>query len=314
MKRYLFYLLFALISVHEMQCTSLVYNIKIRRTFAGLAMLLHDSAKLKWVATIVPTVYWREAHIIKPQSSSNVFDKRIAGGALFNLRYVPSRHWWLEATTAVQRESVKTTGTSNFTASRAGFDDFVLAGGYNFFLPHSFQLSFYGLAGFPIRKKITPYDVNGPLVGIRFYGIGGGTELSYGTQFSQEQTLAAIAQLRVIYYFPRCWQPILPPGGRIQPGFQTDAVFSLRYRYKRTLLETGYNPTFYTGQATITPPIKTLVKPTVRHGVYVNVNHLCKRVSIMDNPLAVGAGLIYNRLGALHLNYIAAVSYFTVLF
>ena len=128
MKRYLslFLLTFPL------QGTSLVYNLKIRRSFTGLATFLKLKKKTNYVFSALPVFYYRKAHFIIDRTDTDITDERLGGGSIFNFR-VPSKHWWAEATTAVHRESVKVIGTNNFSTARTGIDDIILAAGYNAF-------------------------------------------------------------------------------------------------------------------------------------------------------------------------------------
>ena len=279
-----------------MQGTTLVYNLRIRRTFGGLGTLLKLEKDVLWIATAVPIFYRRTAHIISERFKTDVFDKRIGGGSVFNLRYVPSRTWWFEATTAVQKESLKTRGTSNFRASRAGFDDVVLAGGYNAFPSKDMQVTLYGLAGFPTRRSVTIQESEDRLVGTRFYAVGFGNELSYSFINSPKNLFAGILQVRFIHFFTRRWEPILGPGSKIRPGQTTDILLAFRYRHKLTVVETGYNPTIFTSQAFLLPGETVRAGTQVRHGTYLNVLHLFKNGYVINTPIALGGGFLFNRL------------------
>ncbi len=286
-----------LLSMVPLWGTTLVYNLRIRRTFSGLGTFIKlEEKKAIWAFTSVPIFYRRTAHVISERFETDVFDKRIGGGSVFNLRYVPSPNWWFEGTTAIQKESVKTRGTSNFRASRAGFDDVVLAGGYNTFPSKKTQVTLYGLAGFPTRQRVTLQESEDRLVGTRFYALGCGSEASYSFSHSPNQVFSGIVQLRFIHFFTRRWDPILAPGSKIQPGQTTDILLAFRYRYKLTVVETGYNPTIFTNQAILLPKEAVKAGTQVRHGTYLNVLHLFKNGYFIKKPIAFGGGFLFNRL------------------
>lgn len=305
----------SIFSMQSMLCTSLVYNLKIRRVFSGFGTLISHGVQLKhpvWLASAVPIFYHRTGHFINERFGTNICEKRLGGGAIFNVRYIPSRSWWAEVTTAVEKETVHTRGTANFCASRTGLDDIVFSAGYNTFPSEESQVTIYGLAGFPTRTRVTAQEAQDRLVGTRFYGLGGGLEGSYSFINTQEKMLAGILQVRTIYFFPRCWEPIIP--GRIHPGFLTDLLLSLRYRTGRTAFETGYNPTFYTGQALILPTETIRSRPAVRHGCFASVMHLSKRLKFFDKPVAVGTGIIVSRLGRFDATAVSWWGNITVIF
>ncbi len=166
-------------------------------------------------------------------------------------------------------------------------------------------MTLYGLAGFPTRTKVTLQEAQDRLVGTRFYALGGGIEGSYSFIKSKEKLLAGIIQIRTIHFFSRSFQPVLPPGGKIQPGQGTDILLSIRYRKDFTLFETGYNPTIFTNQAVILPNETLETKTAVRHGTYANIAHLTK-IRIFGKRLAVGAGFLFSRLSRLDLNNVSA--------
>ncbi len=306
-------IIFILYATRELQSTSLVYNIKIRRSFAGIGAFLKRDRTEAWVLSTVPTIYHRTAHIVTPAFGTDVHTKRFGGGAIFNARYITSRYWWAEATTAVQKESAKSRGTADFCTSRTGLDDIVLAAGHNMFYREHTQFTLYGLVGFPTRWRTTRFDAQDPLVGTRFYGLGGGAELSYRLLSREEEHLAGILQVRAIHFFTRDWETIFGPGGRIQPGELVDVLLSFRYHQGRTAIETGYNATLFINQAALLPTETIKTKPALRNGTYLNVMHLLKQ-TLCDKAIALGAGFQYNRLGRFDANgYLGWVN-FTIIF
>ncbi len=308
MKRYLslFLLTFPL------QGTSLVYNLKIRRSFTGLASFVKFKKKFNYVFTSLPVFYYRKAHFIIDRTDTDITDERIGGGSIFNFR-VPSKHWWAEVTTAVHKESVSATGTHYFKASRIAFDDIVLAAGYNAFPTKDHQITIYGLTGFPTTRKLEATDEQRPLVGTRFFALGGGAEYSYSYINTPNTLLAGIIQVRALHFFTREAEALLGPCGRLQPGQSIDLLLSLRYRHKRTVLETGYNPTFFVNSAVLLPDETISGTTLIRHGGYISVVHLTQ-LSIGSSPLAIGGGLVYNRIKDLNSHNVIAFLNFTIAF
>lgn len=297
-----------------LQATSLVYNLKIRRTFTGIQAFLKQDKKTVWVASGVPITYYRTAHIQNETLKTDIRTKRFGGGAILNLRCIPSKYWWAEATTAVHKEHLRSCGSRHLCASRGGFDDVVLATGRNWFYKDDLQLGLYGLAGFPTTWKASSFDAQEGLVGTRFYALGGGGELSYSFISTEQKTFAGILQIRAIHFFNREWETILGPGGEIQPGNIIDTLFALRYRYKRTVLETGYNATIFANQAVSTPQRRIESKTGLRNGVYVSGMHLLEHASFGGKPVAIGGGFQFNRVGRLDANSYLAWANITVIF
>lgn len=308
------YLLLAL-GIPSFICgTSLVYNLKIRRTFTGFSSSLALGNKAIWVGSAVPIVYFRTAHIQKPDLGMDVHSKRYGGGAILNLRYIPSRFWWAEGTTAIQKESLSSKGTATFNTSRTGFDDIVFAAGHNFFFGDAAQWTFYGLAGFPTKWQDTRFDSQESLVGSRFYSIGGGAEFSYNITQHEEKSLAGILQVRAIHFFNRKWEAVLGPQGVIQPGQLIDLLTSIRYRHNRTSVESGYNATFFVDQAALLPQRQIKSKTALRNGIYISAMHLLEHVKLVGKPTAIGCGFQFNRLGVFDANSYLAWLNITIIF
>ncbi len=206
----------------------MVYNLKVRRVF-NIAPLL-ERMKSRWPVTAVPIFFTRSRHIVEERTDLDTCEKRRAGGSLFNVRYVASKHWWAEATTGIAKDHGKFSGTDTFHASRVGLDDIVVSGGYRHFICKKGQAVVYGLAGFPTRRKVELSDRHGPLVGSRVYNVGFGLEGSYSFISELKRSCAAIVQSRFIHGFNRSWFPILPKDAKIQPGNFTDLLFTLQFR------------------------------------------------------------------------------------
>ncbi len=307
-------LIIPLLCLPSLHGTSLVYNLKIRRTFAGIGSFIKHGDKAAVVFSGLPIIYHRTAHVINPDFLTDVHTKRLGGGAILNLRYIPSKCWWAEITTAVEKESLSSKGTATFSTSRTGFDDVVLAAGRNFFIGEEAQYTMYGLAGFPTKWSISRFDALDGLVGTRFYSVGGGAELSYRFLHTEHSSVAGVIQLRAIHFFDRSWEAIFGPGGRIQPGQLIDLLFSARYLRRLTSVETGYNPTFFVDQAALLPTQTIQSKTAVRHGVYLSVMHLLEHHRLFDKPIALGAGFNFNRLGRFDANSYLAWLNITLIF
>jgi len=267
---------------------TLVYNLRVRRIF-NVPFILEQLKKPRKVFSAVPVYFSRTSHITEERTGLDIAEKRRAGGSLLNLRYVPSKHWWLEATTAIATDHAHFKGTDTFDASRAGLDDIVFAGGYRYICGKS-QLVGYGLVGFPSTRKITRCDRITPLLGTRFYNIGFGVEGSYSFVSELKRSCAVIAQYRLIHGFNRNWFPILPKGSKIQPGNVQDILLTLQYRKRRTLFEGGYNATIFTNQAVMLSNQTIETESSTRHGGYVAVSHAWLD-ALYGKPFICGAGL-----------------------
>lgn len=270
--------------------TSLVYNMKIRRLFS-LNASVFTKKKSNIVASVVPIIYKRKRHIIQEDLNINSCEKSLIGGSILNIRYVSGKLWWLEATTGIEKESVRYKGTLNFHNSRTGLDDIILSGGYNIAPNDRSQISFYGLAGFPTRTKITALERENTLVGTRFFSLGLGTEFSYSFINKLKQSLIAIAQLRFIHFFDRSWFPVLPKDAKIRPGNTTDILLTLQYRKRKNIIETGYNPTFFTNQAVLLKQQTIKTQGIVRESFYLTFSHLFKEFPVLKIPGLIGGGI-----------------------
>ncbi len=271
---------------------TLVYNLKVRRIFNIPVVLERIKHRLPF--SVVPIYFTRTSNIIDERTNLDVCEKRRAGGMLLNQRFIPGKHWWFEMTTGIETDHGTFTGTKNFHAQRAGLDDIVFEMGYRHFIGKKGQAVLYGLAGFPTRRKITLCDQFGPLVGTRLYNLGFGFEGSYSFKDELRRSVALIGQGRFIHGFDRNWFPILPKGSKIQPGNVTDLLFTFQYREKRTIFETGYNPTFFTNQALIFPTQKIKVDSFVRHSFYASLQHVWLK-GLFGKSTIIGTGFNINK-------------------
>lgn len=272
-KFFLIKLLFvSLLFQSSLQAVTLVYNLRIRRAFNISGLL--EQKRTVWPISVVPIFYVRNSHgVIDIQNNTTVDEKRRVGGALFNARCVPNKHWFVEATTGLETDHGSFKGKHGFEASRTGLDDLVLSGGYRYFCGENVQLVAYGVAGLPLRRKIEEDDKFTPLVGTRLYTLGIGGEASYSFFSSKAHSCAAIFQGRFLHSFNRSWFPILPEGSKIQPGNVSDLFFILQMRYKLTVFELGYDLTLFTNQAIILPIKKIDANTQVRHSGVATVSH-----------------------------------------
>lgn len=274
---------------------TLVYNLRVRRTFAVASRLRKEDRSIL-VPSLVPIFQNRKRHIVTDNFGKHVdvTDNRAIGGALIDFHIIPTQRWWAEITTGVEREHAHIRGTTNASTSRSGVDDIVLTAGGNFYPINHGQVTFYGLLGLPTRLKVGAIEQFGTFVGTRFFTLGAGAELSYGFIDTIPRSLDFIAQGRFLHIFNRTFEPILPPCDKIQPGNVSDLLLTLQYREKRHIFELGYNPTFFTNQALL---LKTgdITTPTyIRNAGYVSYAHLFKRGSIIKKPLLIGGGLNYS--------------------
>jgi hypothetical protein len=274
--------------VQQGDATTLVYNMRIRRVF-NVSPLLGPKKPL-FVPIAVPIIARRDRDIVIARSRTDVVEKRSISGTLFNFRYIPSKDWWFELTSGIEREQTHTTGTTTINARRTGLDDIVLAGGHNLFFGDNTQFVLYGLCGFPARHKVTLQEIFDPLVGTRFFSVGAGSEISYRFLRTDNAALIGVLQARCIHFFSRRWEPILPADAKIQPGNVTDILCALQYRYRLNLFEVGYNPTIFTDQAIVLPTETIRTNTFVRNSYYVNYAHLWKRGLFGKKPLILGAG------------------------
>ena len=310
-KKVLVFAAFLLSNTSFLRAVTLVYNMKVRRIFVVSQVL--ERAKNRLLATVVPIYFSRSRKLFNERTGLDGCEKRRAGGALFNFRYVPNKHWWFELTTGIETDHGTFTGTDPFHASRTGFDDIVLSGGYRHFWGKRCQLVAYGLAGFPARRKIELEDRHTPLVGTRLFNLGFGTEASYSFISEMKRSLAAIAQLRFIHGFNRSFFPIFPRDTTVQPGNATDLLFTMQYRKKRTIFEAGYNVTFFTNAALITPTETIKEASITRHSGFFSVSHGVFK-GLFDKPNVFGAGINGSRASSIDATTITAWVFFTVVF
>ena len=310
-KRFVFMALISIGTYHPTNAITLVYNLKVRRIFAIEPVL--ERMKSRWIFSAVPIFFSRKRHIVDSRTNLDAFEKRTAGASLLNLRYVPSKHWWFEVTTGIETDHGTFTGSDPFRASRVGIDDIVFSGGYRHFIGKKGQVVGYGLVGFPTRRKVTLQDRYGPLVGTRLHAVGLGIEGSYSFFSEIRRSCAAIIQGRFIHGFNRSWFPVLPKGAEIQPGNGTDLLFTLQFRERRTIIEAGYNATFFTNQALLLPTQTITTNTFVRHSGYATVSHAIPK-GLFGKPFIFGTGCNMSHSKKFDTRTITAWVYFSLVF
>lgn len=266
--------------------SSNVYGLKIRTSFDTPPEL--RDVKSKYQLTVLPIFNMKKRHITSKKKS--VYEHKKVIEDVINIRYGPSKYWWLELTTGVGNEQAKYTGNDKFKTSHIGLDDFVFEGGHRFFIGDNVQFSLYGLVGLPVHRKVTLDERYDPLVGVRVYRFGAGAELSLSFLNKLRRSVSAIVQARFIHGFKRSWFPILPHGTKIQPGNFTDLLLAIRFRKNNTLIEVGYSGTFFTNQAIVSSTKKIHDPPHLSNNGYINIQHSC-RTSKDKKPFIVSGGL-----------------------
>lgn len=277
------------------EAISLVYNMKLRRAFSsGLGAVIHREKPIRWVVAGAPIIYKKNQHIVDERIHMDVIEKRLTSGILLDVRYIPSPEWWVEATTGIENERVISSGTSNFKASRTGFDDIVIMGGHNIFPHEDMQFIVFGLAGFPTKRDVSLFEVQDTLVGTRFFATGAGCELSYAFINKVDRNLIGIFQNRFVHFFTRKWAPILPLGSKIQPGNLIDILLSIQGRVKQNIVETGFNATFFTNRALLLKEGTIKAPNYVRNSLYGSLSHICSRFPLIS-PVIIGTGFVISR-------------------
>lgn len=282
---YLFLFLISVIS--DLYPVTLVYNLRIRRSFDIPVKL---RGKFHWLFSAVPIISARKSHIVQKLTGIDVHEKRLTGGSIFNIRYLPTQNWWFEATTAILRDSGTYKGTNPLSVARTGLDDLVLAGGYKFFASKKTQVVPYVIVGFPMHNQVTPCDTFGPLVGTRLYNVGAGLETSYNFYNSEKRSCSSMVQGRFIHAFDRCWTPA---GARIQPGNFSDILVAFQFREKLSVVEVGYDGTIFSNQALFlkTPPLTIKTDTFIRNSGYINFYHGWPK-GLFGKPFILSAGFI----------------------
>ncbi len=307
-----YFIVLLICSCIRVDAVTLVYNMQLRRFFEQMTAA---DRHYHWLLSAIPLVYIRTRTIDDPRFNIFAREKRLAVGPLLNARYVASKYWWYEITTAFEKEYGKSKGTVNFSRSNFGMDDIVLTAARAFYPIKNMQYVVYGMAGFPIRQKINLFDAQDPFIGTRFYSLGIGSELSYSVKNStQKSALMWLFQNRFIHFFQRSWFPILPQGSKIKPGDLIDLLVAVHYRKKLNSFEIGFDQTFFINAALILPDRVIKNKNFARQVVYANASHIVKNFPLLDTPVVLGAGFVVGYSGRFKTRLCIGSLNFTVVF
>jgi hypothetical protein len=292
------YVFFTLILIFvKNHSVTLAYNLKTRRIFVvGNAFTKKESV---FFASAVPIIFKRSRHIVTNSFDPDlnivpvdVCEKRKVGGSLFNLRYIYKKSIWAEFTTAAGSEHAISTGTTNLNERRRGWDDLVFSTGINIFPQKNIQITPYLIGGIPSKRTVTIVDIFDTFIGTRFFALGAGTEFAYSFFEDIKESFALLAQTRLIHFFTRRWTPLLPCSALLKPGNVTDFLIGFQYRKKRTILETGYDATLFSGQGILLRTSSSVrTDPFVRNSFYLNFAHLFKKFPLFgENKVLLGGG------------------------
>jgi hypothetical protein len=249
-----------LVSAHVVQATSAVYYLPLQRAFSPFPVDTCDN-QTAYLA-VGPFGSFRNQDT-EVEGKLAYEDHLSMGGAYFNSRFTYDNCFmplWFEVRTAVAHESHSfgerrcqtecdtDCGSINIPKrSRTGFDDVVLTLGSTWFVNDCIQLVPYIFGGIPTKTHVEEYDVNGILVGTRYYAFGGGCEGAFVLWNDNTQAVNLITNLRLFHRFARDFQPVLPEGHRMHGGNQFDALVGLRWENSCFFVEGGYNPTVLFG-------------------------------------------------------------------
>lgn len=135
--------------------------------------------------SLVPTV----ASIHRTNANAN--EHRIFASVLETVR-LTYKQLWIEFFTNIGKEQLTVNcGDNCYKKSRAGFDDFLIDLGYNFLLDQKgkVQLLPHFIIGIPTFWKVTPLEVEDPLLGSRAITIGPAIECAYDFIRTKEQDI-----------------------------------------------------------------------------------------------------------------------------
>lgn len=263
-----------------LHATSLVYNLRIRRSFVPAGFKPSDKRRKPWTLTAVPSTGARKT-IVTP----TIGEHRSYEGSVFNLRYRFNKNWALEGATAIAREKLffKTAATK-ICEKGAGFDDVVLTAYYTFFPQQKTQFIVHMLGGFPTSRKIQATDpldrilgIHTKLVGTQLYSLGMGAELSHDFFASLKSSLTGVLQARAIHFFSRELPMNIFKDTRAHPGNVIDLFGAFHYRYKRHNFEAGLNPAFFTNARIDVGCAVTKIPYVLRHSVYGTYNYIIRQ-------------------------------------
>lgn len=289
------YVCIVLVYANSLDAISLVYNLKIRRSFTYKPDPEYNE-KFLLIGTALPINYKRISTFtsILSQPIEPVKETRTVTGSLLNLRLVYNRQWWFEGSTGIEQERVHLKKPLHTKNKTFGLDDIIMSFGYNWFFKNKAQFVIYSITGFPSHSQLKNADSIDPLVGSRLFGTGFGSEFSYAITSTERQSCNIIFQNRFLHFFKRSLVPLLPSTVSFVPGNVTDLLFSIQYRYKKILFETGYNTTFFTNEQIDLPTASIHAPHYVRNGYYATIAHMEKNHPITNRPTLIGVGFSYS--------------------
>lgn len=268
----------------QAQGVTLVYRMPVRRVFNLPKSETKNGPRI--FGTVLPITYFRNSTI--HEDDICVLEDRRVNGSLINLR-CDTMKWWGEVSTGIEKDSGKFNGDQNFCASRTGFDDIVITGGYRYFLSERTQLIPYILLGIPTRRKLDMIDRFDPFVGTRFFNAGLGGEASYSFINERKRTSSFVWQGRFLHGFKRAWFPILPLEATVFPGDVFDFLFALQHREGKSVIQGGYDLTVFSNEAVRFPDRKIEGSSFTRNSGYVNFAYGFKK-GLLNKPTVLGFG------------------------
>lgn len=277
-----------LLQVSDLYSVSLVYILKVRRAFDAHLYIPEVEGCSPIELSALPIFYVRNKNGV--DQGKDIEEKVVLVGSLFNVRATTPNEWWAELTAGVENQSITSSGTDKFKIAETGIDDIIFSAGKNFSLGEKIQAVPYVIAGFPFQQSVTPLEAQTTLVGTRFYGLGAGGDFSYSFIKGQERALIGFLQVRLVHFFSRSWYPILPFDARAQPGNVTDLFLIVRYREKKHAIELGYNPTFFTNQATQLQEGTIKIANSTLNSLYAAYEQLFEKSFLLKAPGSWGIG------------------------
>lgn len=242
--------------------------------------------------SVIPELAIINRHIIDKPNNIDVHEKSFLAGTIFDFHHIGEKPWWLGIRTAFVKETSQVHGTSEFTISRAAFDDVFIQAGYNQILSDDWQLCIHGAMGLPTLLKLKKNELFNTLVGTRLFSLGLGTDLSYALINEKNRQLILNLHTRLLHFFTRDYTPILQCGGKFQAGNATDVFPSLVYTHNDHYLEFDYDLTIFTNVAVLAQ--KTTYIPVIyNHSPYIQYYytiHLPRTTTTMT----VGGGIEYS--------------------
>ena len=298
---YIWHLLFLIFlpKSNQIYSVSIVYTMKLQRIFFAEGSTEKENNISSTSLTALPLLYFRDKHIIESRLLKNpdnsldkkFYEKRKAQACIVDFRHITPSASWINVTTGVIRDQSNMKGSSVFKKKKYGLDDILLTLGTTKKYNEKCEMVYYGLAGFPAKRRVSRYDEFDPLVGTRFFGTGAGLEFSYTPLHNDEQTCIFLINNRFVHFYKRGWSPILSSEDKIVPGNITDILCALYTRHKKTVFEIGYNPTFFTNHGVELPSKNIAGAFYTRHAGYMLLSH---------GSFGIGTSRAYEKIVSAH--------------